>query len=872
MITYHCNSKEKKRSPKPSNRNNSLSIAGPVQAYFEAKKDPKHRYHFFGRETFAQRLFLNETTETVELANGGEKNIELHYIDQERVRIAPDEMNFIVSDDLSLAVLKTSDRAKSFFAIDPLIERTGKKLVAQKAVIYLNKTGNALQIDENFLWEVEVLPDPKYRSQPKENQDAVFPIFMFRGASSDPSRYMFGAEKDENQSPYGIKLNEPFGIVSEGGNLEGDINGLRGFVKYLTLRDKAPKQKRVLLDFMAQNIKRSEHQAIDRQYKKTYYNDRKRLSAMERQFGINQFAEPHLGDSVVTFMRSSDNEDIGLFEQGNYHAGVVAESMDSQDYVCVLMRRKMEMERHQMRKYMAMYQMEGHENMTDQEVLAYSPTLMQMEDDENLTGHNSPYYKAEKMNTQLTQMPFIKMYSRTQGQTFHETAYEDEYQVPSPLTVVVAAIPREEQTSQETSAHHSETVATNSGFSTTLPPDRTCLFNNLSSRKFALEIDRFNNLDEDELKLVHFLNRHLIQYESIEHSEGNIFQNRIHCLIEMQRGIYDWHSHHSIIPMKHSGRKLPYMPQLTVVVFQLLEHIQNEIEIVLETAHQAQSIGFQLDQDEDPRRQDSYPWKTLGDSPHFQISARLPERYRLRLKGYLGQLSTFRRGRDLLNEVSQQHNGRHIFIDSPTDQSQHDFTVEIHNPDRAKPSKNPLTRKETRGTGSDVTIRLPILKFTSEASRMALGYEMHPYARTQDEELEGWELIELDSKSETFERSADQYPECSKLILFPAYIRFGRALEQALHALQGDWQFEKESEFYSYGMPWANWRNFELKRVTDTFENPSRNGIILPERTKFPHFSAYNQQGWFFPQTRERTLSDEKFAEWAVMTLSPNNR
>ncbi|BDD12717.1 hypothetical protein FUAX_51490 (plasmid) [Fulvitalea axinellae] len=439
-----------RRTPqKRKNRNQTSALpnqgagAAPVQAFFRTKDFPSIKRHIFftGKDHYAQtsqlRMYQPESPKP-----GTSDNLLI--IENLRAAMSSQHANYLISDDCSLAIVDLPDenRPKAFFAKFEVIMQTQRVLEKQKARIRLIQTGNLLKIGSNHtLAEVFFEPDTEGSTFETQKRQLKFPNMPFRGSSSDPTRYMFGfKDLSEHETPFAIRFRHPFGMGrpvdttdKKKPGLEGDFEGVQGTVMVMGSSRMSDNSYEVE-DQLYVKRNREERRKDDAAYSKKVKKSRRKFRQREKRLGINKHAHPKVGESIVTLMRSDKDEDVGGFEQGNYHGGVVAQSLDGKDYVCIGIRRRLDLEKKQLENY---YMEAGVETRG----MSYPELFRQMgllaETTEGQKAY-ATYQEATKYNAPPHQSSFFRMYGSQEGQSYHERQTGKYFNVPSPLTVILS--------------------------------------------------------------------------------------------------------------------------------------------------------------------------------------------------------------------------------------------------------------------------------------------------------------------------------------------------------------------------------------------------------------------------------------------------
>ncbi|BDD06978.1 hypothetical protein [Aureibacter tunicatorum] len=442
---HQYESGHKRREPLSQLGGNGLSKA-PVQAFFSTVDEPGHVISYTGEKLLMQVSDLVERP----LKKGEEKKY--HIIDNFKGEIHWRKAQFYISDDLSIAVVAVPDRfrPKTFFAKQEILTKAQAKMVDQKATVMIKKTGHMLYVDGHELQEAEIIPIQESVIEPLRQRQKVFPNMPLRAASSAPTKYMFGYSTDVvHETPLGIKLRPPYdhlGEVSSAGEgsglrgIDGDFAGVRGLVKLMVTGESLDNPDEVRRKAM-EVISKDERVKWDKQYRHIYNKRKKDFDYQSSMLGVNQFAKPDLGDSVVTFMRSDDHQDMGLFEQGNYHGAVVAVSSDGNDYICFGLRRRLDLEVQQIEKY---YQKAGIKTKK------FTPfdirnNLGMMASTSRGEAAYLEYKTADKHNVPPHQCGFLRIYGGKRGQSYHEMQKGKYFNVPAPFTVVLSALEQGEE-------------------------------------------------------------------------------------------------------------------------------------------------------------------------------------------------------------------------------------------------------------------------------------------------------------------------------------------------------------------------------------------------------------------------------------------
>ncbi|BDD09458.1 hypothetical protein FUAX_18900 [Fulvitalea axinellae] len=769
-----------------------------IQAMFSSKDREDLSIAYTGHKLTMQTSFMSTLTV---------KGKEYRIIENGKGEITGEKSVFLIADDMSLAVLNVSGkfRPKFFFAHPEVILRTNTRLEAQKARVYLKETGNQLLLGEQSLCEVEVMPDEEGAVDEVSKRQMRFPNMPLRGGSSNPTRYMFGyTDLIEHPTDFGVRFAPPFGILapvdspisSDLKGIEGDVVGVRGLVDVLLDPEAESLNDASLRERLLNDIDRDQRTLDDNQYKKYYTTERERMRGMERRLGVNQFAQPRLGDSVATFMRSNADEDMGMFEQGNYHGGVVAESLDGRDYVTLEMRRRMDLENEQRRHYFHKAGIDV-SSMSDFHILHHGAPLM-AETERGMEVYQE-YIEAKKYNVLPHQTAFYRMYGRSEEQSYHALQKGPYFGVPAPLTVVFSATDIPGTHSLQDSAREESLSPSPTGSLLELPPlpvpspseipsdDEDPFWSDpftrpkLSSTSVGasirisvleatlnLEVDTyegkvtiksFRDLFVGDVgaeaykdKGLDGIKYHLNHYQSLDkiapsRATGAMLQERLSLLMSLQKSIFAWYG--SFDGMKKNkellakGDKRRYYALLSPVL-RFLDFVSDEMDAIIE-AMRHRSVGLPVfDSEADVEIQEL--WRALGNGGKFMNKLTPPQRRRLQT--YFAQLIWAPHGRKLLKQTLVQPAGNHkVSLVDPKKKAYSADFVTTPNSAKGRPKASRVPGEVRPGAGTESKVVFPDSMSLSEV--MVLG--------------EGGGVS----------------------VLHPGFIRFAYALEQARRAQRG---------------------------------------------------------------------------------------
>ncbi|WP_338395872.1 hypothetical protein [Fulvitalea axinellae] len=770
-------------------------------------------------------------------------------IENVRGQVTSSKAVFVFSDDMTLAVLDVTGkfRPKQFFAHPEIVLRTNAILKRQKALIKLLPTANTLSVNGKLLIEVEAVPHEQGELNQGTERQAHFANMPHRGASSDPTRYMFGfSSQVHSATPLGLRL-APLGLHQNTespnplGNLtgvEGDVLGIRGMVKTIVDGNGMSMPDDELKTRIVADIDVVESNADEARYKEMYTQRRAEMRDMERRLGINQFAQPRVGDSIATFMKSKDLDDISTFEQGNYHAGVVAESLDHQDYVTVEMRRRMDLEIAQKKHY---YRKGGLDvdNMSDLDINHNGGALLAAT--EQGEEAFAEYGLAKGLNVPSGQTAFYRMHGRREDQSFHNSQKGPYFHVPAPLTVVFSAIDREAEEdlppipaspSLPVSKHRPGTVTKDfwnptpgtSGVNFDRRQGATIDFTD-DSHIGPISIAAFRSLFrgkaasyfEDES--LHNIKSLVGQYQKICRLPGPaVLLDRFALLISMRKSIYVWHRAH---PFFH-GSDADYLPyyQVISILFRFLDLLSFELDQVCDELRGSHESLPAPSDSADAEVQ--VIWGALKSARSFKTD--LKPANRSRMNSYFSELLMTPSGRKLLNDTVVSPPKGHKVIFSEAKGKSKSFAGEF-----VVAASKKASPKHAGGanSGADAKVYFPEEIYMSDASVMA--------------------------DSEYTTRTGESYGTHT---LTPGFVRFASALYQAWRAMNGVWT----------GGGDALSQAGETLTVNEEFENPLRAEYGLPSKTSPESTSAFDQGGWY-NITKVDTHTDIESSDWQIMSL-----
>ncbi|BDD08807.1 hypothetical protein FUAX_12390 [Fulvitalea axinellae] len=857
---------QKNKTRKPTVPAGNLN-RGVAQAFFSTRKNKKVRATLEGASVSAQNIHLAEQApETPD-------DHSLFYLKQDKVDVPPSACHFLISNDHTLAVLDSDYEAKTFFGTVEVLERTREMLMKNKSLFFIQETGQRLAVNGKMLFEVEPLP----LDHSAHTGYGPFAKMPFRGSSCNVIHYLYGlnpdVDKGSETNAYGVRLAPPLGYAGIGGNCEETVNGIHELTKVMVEgRGKKMDEERIR-EILDTPMDKPDQKQTEKDYKAMLRRRKGKLSDLEAQLGVNQFAEPHLGDDVASYMRSNDDEDVSHYAQGHYHGAVVAESADGQDYVCLQIRRRMHLERQRERILLKRYGINA-DNWSDYELLLQAtPELTMAGDDLAKYGDNSDFLRSKQLDFLAHTGSFLRMYGRKKGETYHERqSGNPAYDVPSPLTVVIGHTAKPED-EHRLSGQESPTVEVRSK---PAPPS-------FSSTAFDLEVhEELGILPEEDQEIFRRVMEQLQTYDGFQgYDNERVLHDRMATLYELDHIIYHWHSQHPIRPFRNKpGRSLPEMPVITPSLFRLLDKSQKEHQKVV-----AHTIEHQCRIWHNTGEDDATVQETWRRAVNMTGKVR-PVKGKAKDSAFLGRLDALhakliaqRKGRELLERAFSDDLKKKISIDSPyktfMGQNFDDCVVTIKDPHRAKKRQKCYCSAETiPGKGSDSVIYIPDDDSFSDSHRMFVGGENRQLELKEENAEDGWLAVgtepliakEGEGPRETEDTEVSVVNE--SLILAPAFIRYGRALEQALHANTGVWKGEDDTEAYAKDCVLMKWGNAERHTVTDEFENELRNEHWLPQRLAISSGPAHRPQGWHFPRTTEVDVTDSKGESWALISYA----
>ncbi|BDD04971.1 hypothetical protein AUTU_24540 [Aureibacter tunicatorum] len=738
-------------------RSGGISMA-PIQGFFPSKEKEDMHVEYIGDKLEIQMSDLQP------VVVGG---IEYMVIDNLRGEVQQDAANYIFSNDMSLAVLDVTGklRPKQFFAHPEIILKTNKVLSRQRSCLKLLPTGNTLVANAIKLLEVEAIPNEEGGVSEKTKRQNIFVNMPFRGASSDPTRYMFGySSQVEHKTPLGIRFHGDIGqpVLVDDDNkanlagVEGDVMGIRGLTKLFLNSDSSTLSDEQIRDQLKADMSFEENNDLERAYSDLYQNNRSSMDAVERRLGVNQYAQPRVGDSIVTFLKSTNKEDLAMFEQGNYHGGVMAESLDGQDYVTIELRRRMDLEVDQKRHYFRRMGLDV-DRMSNLDINHNAGAIAAgMEEVEDLYFE---YLEAKTLNVQPHQTGYYKMYGRSVGQTYHESKVGPYFDVPVPMTVVLSSPERDYEMDAPLPDYSKD-----ASHSFWKHPDfkRKDIKRNEDARleaRIKFEDDSFIGLisvksfkalfkgkstrvaEHGSLQPI----RQLINsYQKMSMSKDlSVLRDKAATLISMQKAIYRWHSEHPYFV----GSSFDYEEYYAIMppLFAYLDLVNMELDMVTGELNGEAFAGLGLG-DESVRI-----WERLKNTSLFKSD--LKGRVRDRLRTYFFQLLNFDFGRSLLTDVFLKA-GKKVTLLERKDKSGERGYFEVIASSKSKSKAG----AKGAGAGSDVKIIVPSEAYLSESAYWGEGD------------------FDIDSDM-TFKVN----------LLEPGVLRLAKALNDALLMMKGQW-------------------------------------------------------------------------------------
>ncbi|MCG8475622.1 MAG: hypothetical protein MI784_09125 [Cytophagales bacterium] len=454
------NSFKKKKNNLHSHKTPVPSRPTPIQAYFSTKNVTETSVEYSGKEHRLQINALEEINPTVTTGDTLEIE-EAHLVNLAKVGVYTEQQNgeqsnmhYLIADDFSIALLDIPPpyRAKTFFAQKELIDSANQILKKQHALIVIVLTGNTLTINKEHclleasvaLVDSEIKKTSMIRDDEEKGKTIADNIKMpFRGSGSDATRYMFGfTDMIRHQTPFAIRLSKELGVIEEADltglqqkGIEGDFGGIQNITRLLNKRSLTGTYAKTKT-LLRKPISKADAEKDQADYKKKFSKLRTGATQPENVLGVNMLAHPEVGEVIVTFMRSVDPVDIANFEQGNYHGAVVISSKNGRDYICLSIRRRMDLEIQQLKHYYGRASIDT-TGWTYHDLLTNISLMTDTSEGERAYAQ---YNKARSMNTIPQRQAFFRMYGSRPGQTYHERQSGPYFHVPAPLTVALTPL------------------------------------------------------------------------------------------------------------------------------------------------------------------------------------------------------------------------------------------------------------------------------------------------------------------------------------------------------------------------------------------------------------------------------------------------
>ncbi|BDD05404.1 hypothetical protein [Aureibacter tunicatorum] len=731
----------------------------PLQAFFSTEKEDASRVELMASHVFMQKQKISHSDEG------------FPYIEIEKVTVPSESLEYLISDDMTLAVpMKEGMQAKSFFGVEEVVRVTMEMLQKQGSLVVLELTGSKMMVGRNQLYEAT----PKCRECVRANRPEPFEMLPFRGASCDTASMLFGYDQIARRSEF--KPARPYeprpGAVSLSDDFSEEMKKLM-----VILTD-----ERVLNpeDFNQEFTKDLGKEAMVEMAEKYSLIEASSLNEKQnKSYGVNSYARPELGGALVGMYFKGEASGNNMTIANNLFAPVMAVSLDGSDFISLEQRSREALNVERLRLLLASVD-SRFGKMTDEEVHMGLGGFQEEHTDFWLEAVK----KMKASDDENQRAWYMDMHGTRDGQTFHDKLMEGNKEYAPLLTVSVSS------GKELSGAYQARELK--------MPSLKV-----FGSRAFRNILNEFCPLPtkEETQDCMKFM-AYLYDYDRLSSSYDPVdMRKRMQLLVLLQKDMHLWIDRNAIEYSHNKGVAKPEDNRLYFSILLLMDLLDEEFESVIDhIVHNANDVWMpdMMMMDMHEVEANNKLWRNvlraMEKLSHLSFDKQEDQMRRQMLKrfnAFNARLFMTQTGRMLLqNFVRVSGEGKALKFVS--DSKIHETArSEADNPLDIVYKISPFTGSLRRGKGSSVSLRFnPNMRSNADYSGVS--------------KLNG----------ET------------KFVLtpHPEYIEYGLELTKALHMMEGEVMPESKKGAVK------SWTSEEDKRNILSFEKDFRKDMNLSER------------------------------------------